>query len=805
MKLFRKKHTAEETDIVYEKWSTSFMMLQEHRFQPESGAGYESAIGRGGLALAIDRRNLFAWTDDPLYRYENFLLSAELELDSSNGYSSAGFLFRRLDNSSYYYFLVSGRGFFRLDSVMNGSPEPLIDWTPLSDFNPERFRVELLADGSSLTLFVNEAWAGSVKDERLVAGGLSFAAQNYDEKSEAHFRLRKIAVESRPLELEKRISKIRERAVAPEARIRFAESQMRSGRAAAALIELRKAVREDGGNADLLVTAADCSIRLGLYEEAARFLDEVPEAARSARHLMCRAGMLYLSNDFIALKKLLGGESSGSPAGGAESPAARNLLGNAEFALGNWAAAADAYLAAAGAEPSEPLYRLNAARALEKSGKRTDALDSYSRAARMYFRDGSYEELLAMLPFIEKLDAESQEARSIKAKILFSGERFAEAEKLFSKLIKEDCPDSGVYYLSAVIAGMDGKKRKVSSLLKKAVELEPDYYLYHFKKAESAFLSGGRYRAELDEALRLAPEDPWVLNLAGLAALSGQDAPAAADFFSAALGSAPSETEILVNYSEALFLAGRRDEAFAVLDSEEPPVLNQKGNLHARLGDYNNACLSYEEAYSAAPTDSDIMLNLAAACIESDLYSRAEEVLIRVLEAGERAQAYNLVGNLALLKGESGRAEAAYTRALELDPAFADAVCNLAEFYLSRERLNEADMLLGRLEAGTGGERAADLESRVFRKRMQVFSCGGCGREWAVPRKIADQGALRLVGEPPDDMPAGKCSGCGEIYCIGCAKGNLENGRFICASCGSPLKLNENWMRYLYQVNMLDK
>ena len=827
MKLFRKKQLPDETDIVYEKWSTSFSILQDHRFLPEKGDSYESEIERGALTLRLGRKNLFAWTDDPLYRYENFSLTAEIEMDPANGYSSAGFLFRRIDGSSYYYILVSNRGHFRLDSVLNGSPESLIDWTPVAGDDFSSFRLQLLADGSRLRVFLNDRWAGELRDERLVAGGLSFAGQNYDEGEQAAFRLKRLSIESRPLELEKIVEKRAAQAAETSAILSFAESQIRLGRIEVALTGLRRAVAASPHDAQLLMAAADCCLRLSLFPEAASLLDRVPENERGSRYLMCRAGMLYLSNDFTALKALLTPDDDGKLPEGAGSAAALNLLGNADFALGCWDEAAAAYLAAASAAEGSPaessagsasdlsgtaaIFTLNAARALEKAGRKDEALESYAAAARMYFREDEYEELMNMLPFIEAIDADSQEAKAIRAKILFCEQRYEEAAKIFAALVKQDTADSGVYYLYAVIEARAGKKRKASGLFKKAVEREPEYYLYRFKKAEFSFLSGGRYRADLDAALELAPEDPWVLNLAGLAELQEGRPAEAAGCFEKALGKLePGKPEhegdeILVNLSEALYRCGRTEDAFGVLDSQRPAVLNQRGNLLAAETDYASACDSYEKALAAAPGDRDIMLNLAAACIEADVYSRAEELLVKILETDESAPAFNLMGNLALLRGESARAEAAFMKALEIDPLLSEALCNLAVFYMKRERLNDADMLLAGWSGSDDSGRVDELKRQLFEKRMEIHNCSECGREWAVPRVMPAQGALRLVGEPPDDMPAGKCGDCGAVYCIGCAKEHVEDGRLGCAVCGGALKLNEEWMRYLHKLNMLDK
>lgn len=794
MRLFKKKKTSDQNDIVYEKWHTSFSMFQEHRFAPEMSGEYFSEIEQGNLKLELKRKNLFAWTDDPLYRYDNFVLTAVMGIDPENGYSSAGLLFRRIDDLSYYYFLISNKGHYRLDMVMNGMPSVLTDWTACPDFDSKRFSVTILADGSSLSLYLNGKWIGDASGEGLSAGRISFAGQNYDESEKAVFTLNNIEIESRPARIYAFQAKMLPSAIPAETRLLFAESQMRSGHYPAALIEIKRVLQKDPENTDALMRAADCCINLEMYTEAAEYLDQVALSARDEGYYLQCAGILYMTNDFIALRDMLREHQNLQE----ENPAAANLLGNAEYSLGNWSAAATAYQKAFTADETQAKYAFNAARAFEKSKKLEEAAVMYGNSARLYFRHGEYEELAGILPFLEKLDESGIETLNLRAKLLFQNNDFKEANKIFSGLIKKKTADSTVYYLNALIEARDVHPRKAVSSFKKAAELEPDYYLYHFKYAEYQFLSGGQYQESLQKALKLAPGDPWVLNLAGLVLLEEGKAEEAAEYFRSASEASPEENEIIVNHSEALFLSGRTEEALSLLSGKAAEVLNQRGNIHVRVNNYELASADYEAALSVDKNNTDIILNLAAACIETDSFSRAEELLVRILEYGDNAQAYNLMGNLSTLKGEYKRAEAAYRKAVDSNPDFIDAVCNLAELFMSRERLNEADLLLSRIRVSDPGERYTALKDLVFRKRMNIYSCSSCNEEWIVPKKTGVQPALKLVGEPPDNMPAGKCPDCGKIFCIGCAKDNLINGRLACMDCGVPLKLSEDWMRYLY-------
>lgn len=74
-------------EIVEEQWHTDFSGAQDCRFVAETGDGYtasfKSAVSSnstGGLALEAQRRYLYAWTVNPVFRYKNVIIDAEIYL-----------------------------------------------------------------------------------------------------------------------------------------------------------------------------------------------------------------------------------------------------------------------------------------------------------------------------------------------------------------------------------------------------------------------------------------------------------------------------------------------------------------------------------------------------------------------------------------------------------------------------------------------------------------------------------------------------------------------------------------------------
>jgi hypothetical protein len=190
--------------------------------------------------------------------------------------------------------------------------------------------------------------------------------------------------------------------------------------------------------------------------------------------------------------------------------------------------------------------------------------------------------------------------------------------------------------------------------------------------------------------------------------------------------------------------------------------------------------------------------NCAAACIELDMVHRAEELLAQIEPEHPSASVYNLLGQVAALKGERARAELAFSAGLERDPGNPDISVNLASLQRERGTHDEArDLLLSVLSTHPGHARARSLLDRIRAEREQKIQCATCGREWWVPRDLPPQPALRVRGEPPAEAPAGRCPVCAKVYCVGCAAAHLREMRFYCPDDGEYLKLSEDSLKWL--------
>jgi tetratricopeptide (TPR) repeat protein len=791
---------------------TSFRWLEARPFPSTRAEHYAAQYDRGSYALTLRRDSYFAWeTMSTDQRFADVSVEAEIEVDPSNGHSAAGLLFRHVDDENFYSFLVSTRGNFRIDLLFNNHPLHLVEWTALPASDPEDRRngaqhpvIGIVAHGSRFSFLVDDEWVAELEDETLPEGGIGFAAQNFAGAGTGVFRMRRFALDARPLDVERDYLRASYYApVSPASRLRLAETFVGMGSVDQAIVQLRKALKDREGSARERSLLAQCYARRALYDEALAEIDRVlamEPANADAR--MEKANLLYLANRLLEARDLL----SAALADGTIRPDATawNLLGNAEYGLGNHEKAVQAYQRSTEKDPS-PLILTNAARALERAGRPREALDHYLRAARLLFAEEAFDELSIVMPRVLALAPQEPEVRGLEAKMFYREGKTDEAFAILRDLAAAGSTDSAVHYLLGILLSARDAREEALERFERAAELAPDFALYHFRLAETRHILGRDPGPALQRALALAPSDAWANNLAGLLRIEAGDPAGALEPLQRARSSSPTEADIALNLSEALSLTGRHDEALAAIGDLTAAVgdsarsANQRGNILARRGERDSAVREYEAAIRLDPDNEAYKENCAAACIEIDMVHRAEELLAQIEPDHPSASVYNLLGQVAALKGERARAELAFSEGLRRDPGNPDLTANLAIILRERGNYEGAKELLTTLLAARRGghERAAALLARMREERERRFVCASCGREWWAPKVLAPQPALRIRGEPPAEAPGGRCPRCERIYCVGCASANVRDMRFVCPHDEEFLKLSDDALKWL--------
>ncbi|MGO9409475.1 MAG: tetratricopeptide repeat protein [Spirochaetia bacterium] len=789
-----------------EKLASSFHWLDRRIFPQTETQGYSARQERGAFRLELRKESYFAWeTMVPERRFTDFVLEAELEADPSNGHSALGVVLRHVNDENFYFFLLSSRGDYRFDLLFNNHPRHLIEWTRLPEPDGPSRRLSLVAHGSHFSFVVDDEWVGEIDDEVLPAGGIGFAAQTFQSAPGGVFRLRRLAVNTRPLDVEREhLRWTYFFPASPQARVGLAETFFRMGSYHAAIVQLHRGLKNREGTAPEHFLLAESCARLSLLPEAIAEIDTVlrmepghKEARQEKPNLLYLANRLPEARD--EMRALLADEAF------SQGPAAWNLLGNAEYGLGNWEKASEAYLRACHLQPGMPLFLGNAARSLEREGRTAEATDLYLKAARALFAEETFDELSLLLPRLHALDPGNAEVRSLEARMLYREGKTEEAQRILAGLADEGKADSTASYLLGIMLSAQGRRAEALPHLERAAAAERSFPLYQFRLAETLHMLGRDPVPALDAALALAPNDPWTNNLAGMIRMEKGDAEGAVGFLQKALSAAPAEIDIGMNLSEALSRSGKNEQAIRALDElasatgeANAALANQKGNVRVRMGDNAGAVTEYESAIRLDPDNPAYKENCAAACIEMDMVHRAEELLAEVEEEHPSASVYNLLGNVAVLKGELIRAEMAYNAGLRLEADNTDIKINLAMLYAQKNDYAKSRAILEGILAGSPGHpRAARALERARSQHETRITCAQCGREWWAPKDLPSQPGLTVRGEPPGDAPAGRCPKCGRVYCVSCASANIKDMRFFCPSCSENLKLSEDSLKWL--------
>ncbi len=812
-KLFKAKPAEALDAIVEEYFETDFTKARQARFQEEEDERYTAGLSGGKLELRLKRERLFAWAENPIHRYSDFIAEADIcfaEGQADTGpkgdpkrdiSAAAGLLFRYADEGHFYLVMLSDSGHLRLDLIFNGSPRTLIAWTE-TGFDPApRVILTVIARGPHICLLVNNQWVAETEDDSFDCGYLAFGAENFGRPEGLVACLESFMVDSRPVEVETAYERALNPAfLKPRARKALAETFLSMGQALPAVIHLRKMAGITELSIDERFLLAEAQLRCGLLDEALAEIEKIlhidPEHRAAAAE---KANILYLQGRYGDLKALL---EAILPERDAEATL-WNLLGHAHFNLGEFPAAAAAYLKAADIDPDQGIYALNAARSFDSGAMEAEAAPAYIRAGRAFFAADQLDDLELVLRRLGDISPSSAELAALKAKFDYREGKAEQARPVFESLIEKGEADASIFYLEGLILRQAGQSALAIEHLRQACRLEPSFPLYRFRLAEAIHLDGDDACAEIEDALALAPNDGWILNLAGQYQTERGDLKAARDFLSRAIAALPGELAPFINLSALLLREGEAQAAVECLAPypEAAAARNQAGNAYAASGDLESALKEYNAAVRLAPEDIDFRLNRAACLLELDSFSDAETDIRVVLEKREEGRAYLLMGRIASIYGDYPRAELAFRLALEKSPKDLALQAGLADIYLESRKLSKAEEIIEGMESRNHPQ-AVIYRERLLALSHDSLSCTICQRRWLVPKDIPSQGQLRISGELPDHSPAGSCPQCGKLYCVGCRKDQLENDRLVCPSCHLPLKLGEDRVKYLLRKSL---
>lgn len=220
-----------------------------------------------------------------------------------------------------------------------------------------------------------------------------------------------------------------------------------------------------------------------------------------------------------------------------------------------------------------------------------------------------------------------------------------------------------------------------------------------FRQAVAA-LQGGK-PAETErlcrEILKMAPGQPNVLQILGLARFEQKDFTAAASHLEAALVSLPKAPDIHLQLGNAVAETRQYDRAIDLFDKalalkpDYPEAFFNKGRILEKLSRLDEAKQALNAALTLRPGYVSALLNL------SNVQKQAGEMdeaiaLCRKALANQPKQPglHNNLGNLLADTGDSKGAEDAYRQAVNLNPGYIQAISNLGQILLEQGKHEEA-------------------------------------------------------------------------------------------------------------------
>ena len=618
-------------EIVEEQWQADFSKPENCRFVAETGDGYTAAFtppdpagtNTGGITLEAQRKHLYAWTVNPVFRYKDVIIEADIHLsapaepakkpdvttassDKAGGFA-AGLLFRYISQSTFYALMISDAGWVRLDAVVNSTPMPLLGWVKIpgsthpdadhhgsihpnpdhadsdhsdqdhsyadhSNHNEETntqgaYSIKLIANNTTITIVINGHWVACCEDDTIQAAGkIAFAIQNWETYPQITAQLSRFSLNSIPITVETAYTAANEfSAVPPDARISLAKTLYAMGRYVPALLQLRAAARlREPEEADRILAGRIYFAQRMLDEAEAEFQTVLEVNPSNEEAFAELGGIYYRAERYEDLQRLL--QKVPKPMM-AQSSFLANLEGHLFHALGKHAEAAEAYWRAFTISPDQGLFAFHQANELYDCGKKSEAVDAYMQAARAFLQHEAYDDLAEVITILERIAPNDPRTLSIAGKYAYAVGRYDDALLKLKNACKKGSGDSADWYLYGLLLKTDEPKAAIKAL-KKACELEPEYGLYQFRLAEALFLSNGKYQPALKQALAADPHNGWVHNLRALAALSENDIEQAEAAVAEARRLLPDEVSLLVNYLEVQRRKGQLAQCLPLFDIE---------------------------------------------------------------------------------------------------------------------------------------------------------------------------------------------------------------------------------------------
>jgi len=365
---------------------------------------------------------------------------------------------------------------------------------------------------------------------------------------------------------------------------------------------------------------------------------------------------------------------------------------------------------------------------VEMTEKAPDFLPAWRRLAEVALNERKYDESVKALDAVFKRSPSDLEGRLLRGKVHLAKGETTEAIEEFQKVLKLEPRFAQARYQLALAYLRTGNVQSAKAALKEATTTNPDFTDAVLLQAELDMQAGAYqpaiealeqlvarqpneirayvglgavYLAKRDpvkaagayrKVVALAPKDPRGPHLLGVALrVQGKNAEAKKEF-EASLAFAPGYVEPLAQLVSIAFAEKKPDVALERVQRQITLVPNSGelqfllGQVHRARGDLSRAETAYLKALELEPQQIGPYLQLGELYAAKGDYDQALAKLEGALRVNPGSlQALMLSGVIyEKVKGDFAKGQAAYEKALAVDPRFAPAANNLAYLLTAR-------------------------------------------------------------------------------------------------------------------------
>ena len=750
LKVFKRKKI-EQQNIDYneekeELWECNFSScLNNKRFEKENGNGYKAFFNQdGNFVLKLERKNIYAWCINKFFRYKNFILEAKIGFvkdsllkegktkkikEDMAGVCAIGFIFRYIEKT-FYSFLVSDLGFFRIDVVINNTPKTLIPWTKVEDYGTcEDFEVGLIVLGDSITCLINRKWVGKVENDVIdVAGKIAFEAQNYSAISNISGILKSISLNSKIVEVQKRYDEANDnKKISIEARRRLCESYYNAGNIHFAMNELKK-IEDKKMKAKDAMLSGKIYFLARLLEDAEKYFLKAIELD-SCMYIEANTQLLslyYYFEQYEKMKIILEGLKDKEID---LSSSLCFLKAHYLHHLGLHKEAANFYKKAFVILPDEAIFALNAAREYESANDTKEAISFYIKACNVFLRKKEYLDIEKILNVLESIAKDDERYWAVSSKYNYEIAQYDKAKFYIKKLIEKNTKDSNIWYIYSLILKEEGNKDYLNAL-EKAYSFSPLEFIYCLGYAEALFLNKKPCEKYILEAINLDKTNGLAYNLYARLMLEKNELDKALEYEKIAREYLPLEITIFANYLHIKSVRGEIEDCYSLFGiknvepfnedkvnhsfEEDPAVEANRGqayNIFAneleKAGNIENAYLWHEKALKLEPNNAGFLFDSAVNALKAGYLNEANEKAWKALGISAEVKTYSLIAKIAKEMGDYAQSEFCLIKAIEEFGENVELLLDLVYLYLF---LNKKDKALSILEQIKKLDNIKDIE-----------------------------------------------------------------------------------------------